>query len=143
MPTGYEIKLSKTARAGLKRQLVGKTTMRVGRRARILLLAGEGRSVEAIATLVGCGTATVKRIKARYRVVGWAEAIVEKPRPGRRKQEPTLIALACSEPPKGYARWTVRLLAAKSGLGRMTVQRLLETDGIKPWREKNVVRCDD
>ena len=47
--------------------------------------------------------------------------------------EAKIIALACSEPPKGYARWTVRLLAEKSvelnyidSIGRMSVNRLLK-----------------
>ena len=51
--------------------------------------------------------------------------------------EAHIIALACSEPPKGYARWTVRLLAAKSvelnyieSIGRMSVDRLLKKRNI-------------
>jgi hypothetical protein len=47
--------------------------------------------------------------------------------------EAHIIALACSKPPKGYARWTVRLLAGKSvelsyvdSLSPMTVSRLLK-----------------
>ena len=49
------------------------------------------------------------------------------------KAEAQIIALACGEPPEGYSRWTVRLLAEKAvelhfvdGLSRMTVQRLLK-----------------
>lgn len=51
--------------------------------------------------------------------------------------EAHIIALACSEPPKGYARWTVRLLAEKSvelsfvdSLSPMTVSRLLKKRNI-------------
>jgi len=47
--------------------------------------------------------------------------------------EAHIIALACSEPPEGYARWTVRLLAAKSvelnyidSIGKTSVNRLLK-----------------
>lgn len=53
------------------------------------------------------------------------------------KAESQIIALACSEPPKGYSRWTVRLLASKAvelqfvdGLSHMTVQRLLKKRNI-------------
>lgn len=49
------------------------------------------------------------------------------------EQEAEIIALACSEPPEGYARWSVRLLSQKSvelgfvdELSHMTVQRLLK-----------------
>lgn len=51
--------------------------------------------------------------------------------------EAHVIALACSEPPKGYARWTVRLLAEKSvelsfidSVSHMTIERLLKKRNI-------------
>lgn len=51
--------------------------------------------------------------------------------------EAKIIALACSEPPKGYSRWTVRLLSEKAvqlgfvdKLSHMTVQRLLKKRNI-------------
>jgi len=51
--------------------------------------------------------------------------------------EARIIALACSRPPEGYARWSVRLLAKKSieltiidSIGRMTVERLLKKRSI-------------
>lgn len=53
------------------------------------------------------------------------------------KVEAQIIALSCSEPPKGYSRWTLRLLAEKAvalhyvdGLSPMTVQRLLKKHNI-------------
>jgi hypothetical protein len=49
------------------------------------------------------------------------------------KAEAQIIALACGEPPKGYSKWTVRLLRDKAvelhfvdGLSHMTIQRLLK-----------------
>lgn len=50
-----------------------------------------------------------------------------------------VIALACSAAPEGMERWTIRALSQTTGYSRMTIQRTLERDGIKPWREKNVV----
>ena len=51
--------------------------------------------------------------------------------------EAHIIALACSEPPKGYARWTVRLIAEKAvelhyvdGISHMTIYRLLKKRNI-------------
>ena len=51
--------------------------------------------------------------------------------------EARIIALSCSEPPEGYARWTVRLLAQKAvelsfvdSLSHMTVERLLKKQSI-------------
>lgn len=51
--------------------------------------------------------------------------------------EAQIIALACSEPPKGYARWTVRLIAEKTvelgiadGLGKTAVGNVLKKRSI-------------
>lgn len=51
--------------------------------------------------------------------------------------EAKIIALACSEPPEGYSRWTVRLLSERAvqlklvdEVSHMTVQRLLKKRGI-------------
>lgn len=53
------------------------------------------------------------------------------------KAEAQIIALACAEPPKGYSKWTVRLLRDKAvelhfvdGLSHMTIQRLLKKRNI-------------
>ena len=53
------------------------------------------------------------------------------------KAEAEIIALACSKPPEGYSRWTVRLLANKAvelhfadDISHMLVQRLLKKRNI-------------
>lgn len=127
----------------------GSTPARIAKRARILLCLDKGQSVDEVAAVVGCGTATVKRVRRRYMDEGWERAIADSPRPGRPKkltarQERELIALACTDPPEGAARWTVRLLAKHfdQGVSRAIVHRVLNEDGLKPWREKNVVRAD-
>ena len=62
-------------------------------------------------------------------------------------EESRIVALACSDPPVGRAKWTTALLAEhamRSGLvdrvGRETIRLVLLHHGIKPWLEKNVVR---
>jgi hypothetical protein len=59
------------------------------------------------------------------------------------KQEALLVATACSTPPKGRARWTLRLLADElvrltehEGLSRETVRRRLEENELKPWQQR-------
>jgi hypothetical protein len=58
----------------------------------------------------------VSNVKRRYFVDGLPDALYDKPRPGAKPKvdgevEAHLIALACSDPPEGYTRWTLRLLA--------------------------------
>src|SRR4051794_5925041 len=76
--------------------------------------------------------------------------------PERRKcwttrQKQRLIAMVCSNPPEGRARWTVRLVAQEAvkrklvpRVGRETIRILLLSHDLKRWREKNVgVRRDE
>ena len=79
-------------------------------------------------------------------------ALYEKQRPGAKhlldpSQKQRIIAMVCSDPPEGRARWTVRLVAQEAvkrklvpRVGRKTIRVLLESHDLKPWREKNVVR---
>jgi transposase len=94
----------------------------------------------------------VRKIGHRYRVEGLQSALYDKPRPGAEpilddSQKQRIIAMVCSDPPEGRARWTIRLIAeeaVKRGLapriGRETVRVLLLHHDFQPWREKNVVR---
>jgi transposase len=88
-------------------------------RARILLKADEGWTDEAIADALDVGRATVERVRKRFVEWGGISAI-ERRKLRRRyerkldgKAEAHLIALACSAPPEGRDRWTLRLLAER------------------------------
>ncbi len=96
----------------------GKAPVRMVARARVLLKADEGLSDAEIASALDIGSATVGRVRQRFVEQGLEQALRERPRLGRRrkltgKQEAHLIAVACSTPPQGHARWTLRLLAGK------------------------------
>jgi transposase len=92
--------------------------------ARILLKADEGGDAPGrawtdteIASALEVSRSTVYRVRTRFAREGLRAALVHRP-PRRTKpkkldglQEAHLIALACSEPPKGHERWSVRLLA--------------------------------
>jgi transposase len=85
-------------------------------RARVLLLADAGETDEKIAAALHVHPTTVERIRQRFVAGGVERALRDQPRPGGRpkldrKQEAFLIALACSAPPNGRARWTMQLLA--------------------------------
>ncbi len=126
----------------------GSTATKVSRRCRILLLLHRGLHVDEIAVTLDCGTATVQRVRRNYRESGMERAVYDAPRSGRpakysTKDDKELIALACTNPPDGHARWTIRLLASASNRSFGSVQQVLKEDGLKPWREKNVVHPGD
>ena len=126
----------------------GKSAARKIKRAQILLAADGGSNDEAIAQNIGVGTSTVYRTKQRFVEDGLERALHEAPRPGAPRKlgpadESLLIAVACSEPPDGRAKWTLDLLAGEivrltshKTLSRDTVGRRLDEMAIKPWQEK-------
>ena len=89
-------------------------------RARILLKADCNQSGaswvdQEIATALDVGVATVERMQRRFIEMGLEASLVRRPGGGCKQhklngeQEAHLIALSCSEPPAGRARWTLRL----------------------------------
>jgi transposase len=93
-------------------------------RARMFLKAdvggdGPGWTDEQIAEAFEVGLSTVHRLRQRLVEEGLDAALLRKPRSSRRPskldgaQEARLIAIACSDPPAGRARWTLQLLADK------------------------------
>jgi putative transposase len=138
-PQSYEIRLSAKEREQLLAQLNrGTQRARVLTRARILLLADEQLTDEEIAETLQVSRGTTFRVRRRYCQEGLEAALHDRPRSGAppkvtRRLEAHLTALACSQPPEGRARWTLRLLAEKvveleliDALSYMTVSRLLK-----------------
>ena len=94
----------------------GKHSARRLNRARILLLADEGRTDGEISEALHTGTATVQRTRQRFVEGNLEGALNERPRPGAQKKldkkgEAVLETLAHSKPPDGRKRWTLQLLA--------------------------------
>jgi transposase len=130
----------------------GWESARVLRRGLILRELGQGQTAGQVASHVGVASKTVRAIARRYEEEGLESALYEKPRPGQPRvldagQSQRIIAMVCSQPPAGRARWSVRLIAQEAvkrklvpRVGRETVRILLESHELKPWREKNVVR---
>jgi transposase len=108
----------------------GRKSARETTRARILLLLHSGKTEMEIKEILNISRATVSNTKKRYREEGLPSALSEKPRSGqprkyKDKQEAEIIALACTNPPKGRERWTVRLLTEhlKKRKGFETINR--------------------
>jgi hypothetical protein len=125
MPKQHVVVLSPEERTRLRALLRrDATTARQQRRARILLAAESragypAQTDVAGATAVGVDARTVARVRAEFARLGLERAVAGRARvfPPRTKldsaQEAQLVTLACSRPPPGQARWTLRLLAAR------------------------------
>ena len=116
-PSKYPVELTDDERAELEAFLQrGEQPVRAARRARILLMADDGVVDREIAEALGCAEATAYQVRKRYHERG-IDAVHRKS-PDRTYEckldgeaEARLIALACSDPPEGRSRWTLRLLA--------------------------------
>ena len=121
----YHVTLTDDERSMLRELLsAGKSAARTLTHARILLKADESGaspawSDEAIRQALDVGLSTVGRVRERFVEAG-LEAALERRKPRREYHhlvdgecEAHLVALACSVPPPGHKRWTLRLLADK------------------------------
>jgi putative transposase len=130
----------------------GVQQVRVVLRALALLQLAEHASAPQIAKVVQLTPHAIRRLAHRYQQAGLDRALYEKQRPGAAAvldsgQKQRIIAMVCSDPPEGCARWTVRLVAEEAvkrklvpKVGRETIRILLQHHDLRPWREKNVVR---
>ena len=105
-------------------------------RARILLLADEGRSDREIARTLHSSRPTVERLRKRFVEGGLQWALNDRPRPGAPRtlsgrEEAMLVALACSSPPEGRKCWTMQLLA----------DRLVAIKVVESISDETVRRC--
>lgn len=121
----YRVELTEAEREQLKQLLSsGTTSARKVRRAQILLKSDSGAtgatwSYQAISEAFNVSQPTISEVRRAY-VEGGLEAAINRKKPDRvyerrldGEAEAHLIALACSEPPAGYERWTLRLLKAR------------------------------
>lgn len=99
-----------------------KGTSQKVKRANILLKAdvdGPGWTDQQIADAFRCRRQTVENVRKKCVVEGFEQALEHKPQQNRKPktldgdQEAQVIALRLGDPPKGYGRWTLRLLARR------------------------------
>jgi transposase len=154
MAIRYKVELEAQEREALRQVVAGgEQKVRRVKRAPVLLAvdrAGSGPHLtdEQVAHALGVGTSTVFRVKRRFVELGLEAALVDQPRPGgprktTAQQDATLVALACSDPPLGRARWTLRLLSGAlvekteiDSISGETVRRRLAENELKPWQHK-------
>jgi transposase len=149
MNVRYRVDLSQSERDELSALVSGgKLSVRRLKRMQILLAADAGVSDEAIAASVQSSGSTIYRTKKRFVEISLEAALSEEPRPGAArklsgKEEVQLVALACSDPPEGCARWTLKLLAnalveliEPQSVSCETVRRRLDDNDLKPWQRK-------
>ena len=145
MKKKYVIRLSSEERARLEALVhTGRAAAYKRRNAQLLLFADESEAGPAhpdreVAERVGVCQRTVESIRRRCVLEGLESVLRRRPRSRERTRvldgeaEAQLIAIACSDPPEGCARWTLHLLAGEmkkrrivASVSHETVRRVLK-----------------
>ena len=147
----YVVKLTDEERKELKKLVSnGIREAKKLAHARILLKADEGLKDKVIVSHVGGSLSTVERIRKRFVLEGLDTALNRKKTEISRiikidgEKEAHLIALACSTPPEGLVRWSLRLLAGKmveleivDSICHETVRKTLKKMNLSPGLKNN------
>jgi transposase len=148
IPEAREVRLSRKDRKVLEARCRSPVTLqRDLKRARIVLLAADGRSTRSIAKDVGIQPRIVSLWRHRFADQG-LKGLTDKPRPGKepvytRATDKRILGLLDKPPPEGFGRWTGPLLAKILGdVGVQYVWRFLRSHKIdlaagKSWCESN------
>ncbi len=117
------------------------TEQRLGFRARIIIMAGQGEGTNAIAREVKTRPATVTKWRTRFARLG-LDGLKDAPRPGQPRRylpedEKRVLKMLDQAPPSGYSRWNGPLLAEALSLPPDFVWKVLRSNGIQLERRRS------
>jgi len=142
MRVAIPITLDAAQRQTLTRWSQGRSTpARQVLRAKIVLMAADGKMNKEIVAALQTDAQTVKRWRTRFAVRGLSGLKKDAPRGGRRartreKVAPLIVAKTTRERPKNATHWSTRTLAQEVGTSHSMVHRVWRATGLKPHRIK-------
>lgn len=147
-PQKFELKLSPQERENLE-QMSGSRSLPAGivRRARGILLSADGQSNQAIARGLNVSAPSVSYWRRRFSEHGLA-GLYDLPKSGRpRTHDDECVAgvlrKVLQSRPKHSTHWTVRGVAAQTGVAKSTVHRFFQLFGLQPHRSKSFKLSND
>ena len=126
----------------------GEYNAHVIKRANVLLLSHQGKTAIEIANVFNTSQQTVYNIRKRFVKGGLDDALYDNDQEpkGDSSSSTYIMALACSDPPDGRERWTIRLLANKTvelgiadEVSRETIRRTLKKTNLSHGKRSNGV----
>lgn len=117
----------------------GTTPQRTAMRARVCLMAAEGRSNNSIAGGLGISRATVILWRNRFTVHGVSGIASDAPHGASSRRldsakEKAIVDATLQTKPAGATQWSTRLMARAQGVSKSTVQRIWDAHGLQPHR---------
>jgi transposase len=143
-----EVKLRKAEREQLEGFVRSRTLPHsLVTRARIVLLAAEGKTNIEIAEVVGMNRINVGKWRHRF-VTDGIKGLYDQLRPGRPRtvsdeQVAELLNRTLQRKPKNATHWTVRAISEECGVSKSTVQRVWSAFGIQPHRHQSFKISND
>jgi transposase len=138
-----EVRLTAAERDVLEKFVAhGKKSARAMKRARLLLLLDEARPAKELTKILGLARGTIYNVRKKYRQKEHAhilDVLHEAPRSGRpiridSRVEAHVTMIACSDPPEGYGRWTLHMIADK--LVQLTVIDTISHESVRRTLKK-------
>ena len=149
MRVAIAVTLTDEQRRTLQRWSRGRSTpARSVMRARIVLLAAEGKMNKDIAVELATDQQTVARWRRRFAAHGLAGIEKDAPRGGRKPTKRDRVARlivekTTRERPPNATHWSTRTLAKALGVSHMMVQRVWQANGLKPHLTRNFKVSND
>src|SRR6195256_1232498 len=117
------------------------TPQQVALRSRIVLAAAEGRSDSAIAQQLEVNRKTVVLWRTRFAEAGLDSLWEVAPGRGRKptygpEKIHAIVEATLHTKPKGMTQWSCRLLAARQGVSKSTINNIWQSHNLKPHRVK-------
>lgn len=144
-----KISVTVKQRAQLTRYARGRNVpMRLMQRAKMVLLAAEGRQNTEIANMLTTTAPTVARWRLRFLQRGMAGIEKDAPRPGRKPRlSPAtvqeIIHKTTQETPPQTTHWSTRTMGKATGVSAASVRRIWRKHGLKPHRTKSFKLSND
>jgi transposase len=119
----------------------------IAQRARIVLLAADGLSNNAVADKVDVHQATVVKWRKRFLERG-VDGLIDEPRPGAPRtisdaDVEAVIVRTLEDKPTDATHWSTRDLAKKVGMSPSSVGRIWRAFGLKPWQTDTFKLSED
>jgi transposase len=111
-------------------------SVRLARRAGIILLAADGIENKTIGQMIGAGRVQVATWRKRYVAGGLAALERDLPRGGRKRaiDAAEIVRLTTQTKPEAATQWSTRTLGAVAGVSDTSIQRVWKAHGLKPHR---------
>jgi len=140
MRIAAKVELSEAQRKQLETWATGRTIpVRLAERARIILLAAQGKTDKEIGEDLGVWRGTVARWRGRFITDGVTGIERDETRPGRKpkisaRKVKSIVALTTQQRPDNATHWSTRSMAAAAGVSEASVRRIWQAHGLKPHR---------